>query len=111
MLRRYCHDHVKRMIVFKTFLQWVILSKTCTINLKRAVLCLQALALQRIMGDIGMLVGAAATGLVADVSGIDHAFQMNAALLLATSGWFGAKKLHRKKQDVQKAIISLLKSV
>eukprot|EP00241_Pyramimonas_parkeae_P003643 CAMPEP_0114227452 /NCGR_PEP_ID=MMETSP0058-20121206/1800_1 /TAXON_ID=36894 /ORGANISM="Pyramimonas parkeae, CCMP726" /LENGTH=645 /DNA_ID=CAMNT_0001338299 /DNA_START=199 /DNA_END=2136 /DNA_ORIENTATION=- len=71
----------------------------------------QALALQRIMGDIGMLVGAAATGLVADVSGIDHAFQMNAALLLATSGWFGAKKLHRKKQDVQKAIISLLKSV
>jgi hypothetical protein len=51
----------------------------------------QALAAQRTCGDVGMLAGAAATGALADACGVGMALRLNAALLLAVTGWLGVR--------------------
>lgn len=48
----------------------------------------QALAVLRTVGDVGLLVGAAGTGLVADVYGFQAAMLSNAGLLGLATTWF-----------------------
>ncbi|KAH9253133.1 hypothetical protein BASA81_008815 [Batrachochytrium salamandrivorans] len=48
----------------------------------------QALALMRTIGDVGLLVGAAGSGLVADAVGFERAMEINAGLLGISTLWF-----------------------
>jgi len=63
----------------------------------------QAIALLRTAGDIGFLVGASGTGVVADWYGMDMALQSDAGLLLLATGWFAARRiLYHKQKNITK---------
>jgi MFS family permease len=51
----------------------------------------QALALLRTCGDVGFLVGAAGTGMLADYTGLDGAMQCSAGLLATATLWFSTR--------------------
>jgi len=59
----------------------------------------QAIALLRTAGDVGFLIGASGTGVVADWSSMDVALQTNAGLLLSATGWFAARRLLKQKDN------------
>ena len=56
----------------------------------------QALAVLRTVGDVGLLLGAAGTGIVADLFGFKAAMLSNAALLGTTTAWFAWTSRTRK---------------
>jgi hypothetical protein len=57
----------------------------------------QALALLRVVGDVGMLTGAALSGAIADASSMEAAMTLNAGALLAVTSWFTYRRLYRDK--------------
>ena len=52
----------------------------------------QAIALLRTAGDVGFLVGAAGTGIIADCFDMDTAVHVSAGLLLSATGWFTSRQ-------------------
>mmetsp|Transcript_14839 Transcript_14839/g.52034 ORF Transcript_14839/g.52034 Transcript_14839/m.52034 type:complete len:408 (+) Transcript_14839:516-1739(+) len=52
----------------------------------------QALAVTRTMGDVGWLIGGAGVGALATVVGTGPALQWTGSLLVATAGWFAARR-------------------
>ena len=59
----------------------------------------QALAVLRTMGDVGLLVGAAGTGLLADYCGFNAAMGCNAVFLGSTTLWFIRSSLKSTKKQ------------
>jgi DHA1 family multidrug resistance protein-like MFS transporter len=58
----------------------------------------QAIALFRTVGDVGLLLGAATGGYMADHTSIATAMQADAALLLATSTVFGLNAFRHRRR-------------
>lgn len=52
----------------------------------------QALALLRVVGDVGLLVGAATAGMCADLTSIDSAIHTSGGVLLGAALWFSLRK-------------------
>jgi len=57
----------------------------------------QAIALFRTVGDVGLLVGAATAGVLADKTSLTVAMQGDAALLLGASAVFGVASWARQR--------------
>ena len=53
----------------------------------------QAIALLRTVGDIGFLIGASGTGVLADLSSMKIAMHSSAGLLLTATSWFSTRQL------------------
>jgi len=53
----------------------------------------QAIALLRTAGDVGLMIGASGTGVLADLFSKGVALHSNAGLLLTATGWFSVRQL------------------
>ena len=62
----------------------------------------QAVALQRTIGDIGLLLGSSGTGKFADLTSHNTAMQVDGAFLSATTAWFAAGSLAAAKRSQKK---------